>query len=472
MRVLLVKPPLGPTTLTGGDYLEFEPLELEYLAAALRGHDVALLDMRFDRDLERRMAAFRPDVVGCTAYSVHVKVVRRILREAKRIDDRVFTVVGGHHATLMPQDFQHPEVDALVLGEGVFSFRDLVDALERGSPLEAVPGLWVRRGAEFARTAPRSDVERVEEFPLPDRSIAGPRDRYFYLWWRPAALVRGTIGCVYRCAFCPIWKAAGGKVACRSPQSVAGELEGLQEGFVYFTDDNAFFDGERMETLHRLIRERGIRKEYFCFSRPEELVKRPDLVEKWAEIGLRQVFLGLEAVDPASLKSLKKRMDAEKNRTAIRLLQRNGIDPVAAFITLPEFGREDFERIYAYMEEMGLYYSEFSILTPLPGSDLYWEKKDALLTDDYDLFDNLHPVLPTRLPARDFSRHLARLWIRVYSPFRAARVKPAVKPPLSPLRIPGALVTALSNYRRIGNGHAAVRPGARTCPAAPAARRP
>ncbi len=458
MRILLIKPRFGAATLTGADYLEFEPLELEYLAAGLRSHDVEVLDMRFDQDLEGRMSAFRPDVVGCTAYSVQVRSVLRILRDAKRMDDRVFTVVGGHHATLMPQDFQRSEVDAVVVGEGVFSFRDLVEALERGSPPDAVPGLWLRKGAEFVWTAPRDDVERIEELPLPERHLAGvERDRYFYLWWRPAAMVRGTIGCVYRCAFCPIWKAAGGKVACRTPQSVAGEVEGLKEPFIYFADDNAFFDSDRMETLYRLLKERNVGKEYFCFSRPEELVKRPDLVEKWAEIGLRQVFLGLEAVDPGSLKSLKKRMDADKNRTAIRLLQRNGIDPIAAFITLPEFSREDFDRIYDFMEEMGLYYSEFSILTPLPGSDLYWQKKDELLSDDYDLFDNLHPLLPTKLPPREFSGRLARLWIKVYSPFRAARVKPAVKPPLSPRQIPGALATALRNYRAIRNGYKAVQ---------------
>lgn len=105
------------------------------------------------------------------------------------------------------------------------------------------------------------------------------------------------------------------------------------------------------------------------------------------------------------------------------------------------------------MEELGIYYSEFSILTPLPGSDLYWEKKDELMTENYELFDNLHPVLPTQLKPRDFCRNLARLWIKVYSPLRAIRVKPMVKPPLSLWRIPQELMTALKNYHAIKNGY-------------------
>jgi radical SAM superfamily enzyme YgiQ (UPF0313 family) len=457
MKILLVRPYLSPSTLTGGDYLEFEPLELEYLAAGLHGHDVELVDMRFEEDFESRMAGFEPHIVACTAYSVHVYNVRRIFEEAKRIDKDVFTVVGGHHATLMPQDFERPEIDAIVVGEGIYSFRDLVETLERRLPLENVSGICFRKGGDFVWTGPRDDTVNFDRFPLPDRNLTkSHRERYFYLWWRPAALLRGSIGCVYRCTFCPIWKAAGGKLSYRSPQSVADELDALDEDFVYFCDDNAFFDSQRTEALYRLLKERGIKKEYFFFSRPEELMKRPDLVEKWAEVGLRQVFLGVEAVDPEKLRSLRKRMDAQTNREAIQLLKRNGIDPIAAFITLPEFSKEDFDRIYDYMEEMGLYYSEFSILTPLPGSDLYWEKKNELLTENYELFDNLHPVLPTRLRPRDFCKNLARLWIKVYSPLRAIRIKPAVKPPLSLGRIPKELMTALQNYHSIKNGYKAM----------------
>jgi radical SAM superfamily enzyme YgiQ (UPF0313 family) len=458
MKILLVRLYLSPSTLTGRSYLEFEPLELEYLAAELHDHDVELLDMSFDKDFEGRMTTFQPDIVACTAYSVHVYNVRRILQTAKRFREDVFTVVGGHHATLMPHDFQCREVDAIVIGEGLYTFRDLVEAIEKRLPLGYVPGICYREGQQYVFTDPRDDIDNFEFFPLPDRQITQKyRNRYFYLWWKPAALVRGSIGCAYRCSFCPIWKAAGGKLKFRSPQSVADELATLNENFVYFCDDNAFFDSQRIETLYQLLNERNIRKEYFFFSRPEELVKRPDLVEKWADIGLRQVFLGVEAVDPEDLRPLRKRMDSQTNKASIHLLKKNGIDPIAAFITLPEYSKKDFDRIYDYMEDLGIYYSEFSILTPLPGSDLYCEKKDQILTENYELFDNLHPVLPTQLKPRDFCRHLARLWIKVYSPLRAVRIKPMVKPPLSLGRIPRELMTALKNYRAIKNGYKTMR---------------
>ncbi len=458
MRILLAKPYLSPPTLTGGNYVELEPLELEYLAAGLYNHDVELIDMRYEKDLESRIVTFQPHVVASTAYSIHVYNTRRIMEIAKRISEDIFTVVGGHHATLMPHDFQRKEIDAIVLGEGVYSFRDLVETLERGLPIESVSGLCFRKDSDFVFTEPRSDIENIDLFPLPNRNITRKyRKEYFYLWWRPAALLRASVGCAYRCSFCPIWKAAGGKWKYRSPQLVADELATISENFIYFCDDNAFFDSERMATLCQLIKERNIKKEYFFFSRPEALVKCPDLVENWAEIGLRIVFLGIEAVDTEKLRPLNKRMDSRTNKKAVEILRRNGIDPLAAFIVFPEFSKKDFDQIYDYMEELGIYYSEFSVLTPLPGSNLYWERKEDLITENYELFDNVHPVLPTRLTQREFCKNLARLWIKAYSPLRVIRLKPTIRPPLSLGRITKTLRTALKNYYSIKNGYKAIR---------------
>jgi radical SAM superfamily enzyme YgiQ (UPF0313 family) len=454
MRVLLVKPHLSPSTLTGGDYLESEPLELEYLAAGLVSHDVDLIDMRYEKTLESKIAGFQPDVVASTAYSVHVYNTLRIMKTVKRISRDIFTVVGGHHATLMPDDFKRREIDAIVIGEGVYSFRDLVESLERGLPLGSVPGLCFKKNGNFVFTEPRNDVENIDLFPFPDRNLTRKyRKNYFYLWWRPAALLRASTGCAYRCSFCPIWKAAGGKWKYRSPRLVADELASISEGFVSFCDDNAFFDSKKMAELHQLLKEMNINKEYSFYSRPEAVVKNSGLVEKWAEIGLRLVFMGIEAVDPQRLRSVNKFMDVRTNKEAVTILKRNGIDPIVAFIVFPEFCKRDFDQIYDYMEELRAYYSEFSVLTPLPGSDLYWERKEELITENYELFDNLHPVLPTRLEKRIFCKYLARLWIRTYSPFRVIRIKPIIRPPLSPGSITKTLLTAWKNYNSIKNGY-------------------
>ncbi len=450
MRVLLVKPAVQPPTITGGDVAELEPLELEYLAAALRDHDVRLVDQRFDGDLEGVLRSFQPDVVAVTAYSVHYDGALAVLRAAKRLDERIFTVVGGHHATVLPADFHRPDVDAIVCGEGAFTLVELLRRVERGVPPADVPGLWYRREGRFTWTGPRNDIPRIDELPLPDRTITQRhRDRYFYFWWRPAALMRASAGCAFRCAYCPIWKAAGGRWTYRAPAHVAEELAAIREGFVYFADDNMFFDRDRMDGLCRAIAEHGVHKEYFLFSRADAVVRCRDLVERWAQIGLRQVFLGLEAVDVARLKPLNKRTDARINEEAVRILKANGIDPLVSFIIFPDFTAADFDRIYDYVERLGVYYCEYTVLTPAPGSDLYASLRDRLTTTDYRYFDYVHSVLPTRLAQRTFFRQLARLYARTYAPLRVLRAKPRVAPPLAPRQLIRSLRVGLRTYWRI-----------------------
>jgi hypothetical protein len=62
----------------------------------------------------------------------------------------------------------------------------------------------------------------------------------------------------------------------------------------------------------------------------------------------------------------------------------------------------------------------FTILTPLPGTQLYKAYEDKLLTTDHRLFDLLHAVLPTRLPREEFYREFARAYRATDNTARAA----------------------------------------------------
>ena len=102
----------------------YEPLALEYIAAGVtQDHDVRILDMRLEKDLSNVLEDFQPQLVGITAYTVHVNVVRRLFDQIKQWNPGVLTVVGGHHATVAPIDFLWPSIDLIVMGEGVEPFR-------------------------------------------------------------------------------------------------------------------------------------------------------------------------------------------------------------------------------------------------------------------------------------------------------------------------------------------------------------
>jgi len=124
MKILLIQPAKPEKALGGEEFAIYEPLALEYLAAGVAGeHDVRIIDMRIDRDLDAHLREYRPDVVGITSYTVHVNTVKKLFQQIKTLNPDIVTAVGGHHATIMPMDFYTPFIDVIVMGEGVFPFR-------------------------------------------------------------------------------------------------------------------------------------------------------------------------------------------------------------------------------------------------------------------------------------------------------------------------------------------------------------
>lgn len=413
MNILLIEPAKAPRTIGGEDVFLYEPLALEYLAAGVsRDHDVTILDLRLDGDLPAALARSRPDVVGITSYTVHVNMVRGLFRQVKAWNPQVLTVVGGHHATVMPQDFVSPDIDLIVMGEGVLPFQEIVARFERGEGFDGVPGVGRARNGILVKTEPLP-VSDLDVFPFPDRRLtAAYRSHYFSEWMRPLASLRTSKGCPHRCKFCALWKLAGGRYLKRRPEKVVEELAALDEEYVFFCDDESLVDAARMERMATLIREAGIRKRYFLYGRSDTVARNPRLLELWREVGLERVFVGLEFFRDEDLKDIRKGSTVSDNEGAIKVLQDLGIDIYASFIVRPEFTRADFASFRDYCRGLDLDFATFAMLTPLPGTDFYAEVRERMISHDYDYFDFIHTLLPTALPLKDFYEEYYQLYQR------------------------------------------------------------
>ena len=235
MRILLVKPDLSNRSIGSGRLNVIEPLELETLAANLPNHDVEILDMRFERDLSCKLSEFDPDVVGATAYTVHVKRAKRILRTAKRMNRDILTLIGGIHATVLPEDFNEAYIDAVVIGEGVDTIREIVDCFEKSGQLRDISGLALQRDGQLHYTSPRDAPPNLDGYPLPNRSLTRKyRENYCFGWWRPVTAVRTSFGCPFRCKFCATPAICKGNYISRSARSIAGELLKVSGDYVFF----------------------------------------------------------------------------------------------------------------------------------------------------------------------------------------------------------------------------------------------
>ena len=280
MKVLLIQPPTAEPLMD--KVLIFEPLALEYLGAALQldGHQVTILDARLEPDIEGTFRRIGPALVGLTGFTSHVNLVKDIAARLKAIDPRVTVVVGGHHATVCPGDFNTPDIELVAIGEGCFTLREIARELEGERNWGKIAGIGICGPGGMTFTPPRP-MAMLDELPLPDRTLpACYRTRYFSDWFKPLASIRTSLGCTARCTFCALWSLTEGKYLRRDPQKVVAELRSIAEPNIFFCDDESMCDVKRMDRLAEAIREAGIRKRYFLYARVDTIVEHPELVAR------------------------------------------------------------------------------------------------------------------------------------------------------------------------------------------------
>ncbi|MCZ7652443.1 MAG: cobalamin-dependent protein [Thermoanaerobaculia bacterium] len=422
MRILLVKPRARLRTILGLErFQRLEPLELGYVAAAVPpGHEVRVLDLRLSRRPERRFARtlreFAPDLLGITAYTHEAVDALALARAGARLLPRLRSVVGGHHATVRPADFDDEAVAAVVRGEGCGPMRAIVERLSRREPLDGIPHVWVPGGRAALDEWP--SYPDPATLPVPRRDLWRAAD-YHCVWtaesprpWQPlfpaTASVRASWGCRMRCTFCVVPFLSRGHHHARPVAAVADEIAALEANHVYFVDDEGFLDEEHAAALAEALAGRGVRKRYHSWARATTVLRSPELFRRWREVGLDTVFVGFEFSSDEELKAVQKGATVAANERALDRLRAMGIAVHAGFMVRAEYGEEEFDRLRSYVDALPPAECSFTVCTPSPGTEDHERMEGDFWVDDpRALHDCMHPLTPTRLPLRRFAARYA-----------------------------------------------------------------
>lgn len=415
MRVLLIKPP--SSGILGLEMITFvEPLGLECVAGALEpdGHTCKILDFRLE-DYEEAIAksrAFEPDLVGLQCnFTTERFRTRELAQRLKRELPETYLVIGGHDASRDPDWFLDPVVDAIAVGDGEEIMPALVDALDRRADPAAVPGLVLNLPSGPRPTGHAPARRDLDELPLPARHLVRNYAPEYYINFRkPLALLETARGCPFKCNFCSVWKFHESTFREKTPERVVEELATIEAPNVFITDDIFWMNVNRGREMAKQIKASGIRKFFTVQTRTDIICRHPELIEQWKDCGNLAIFLGVEKVDDAGLASVNKKNKASNNVQAIEILKDLGVGFTCNFIVDPDWGYDDFQRLREWISVYGTYNSGFSVLTPLPGTDLWEEAEKKVTTRDWELFDIVHTVLPTKLPLEEFYREYSKLW--------------------------------------------------------------
>jgi radical SAM superfamily enzyme YgiQ (UPF0313 family) len=424
MRILFVQPaPFEPGRLGLENCVWLsEPAAFACLAAMVPEHECKILDLRLEPDgvLNRELLAFKPDIVATTSMTTDCYQAKALLSCAKRTlgADRVFTMLGGHHPTLAPGDFENDVIDAVILGEGEDTFAELVAHLvaqKSWRELHGIAGVRFRDASGTWLTTPKRHQNReLDSFPLPRRELLEKyRGSYFFMSAMPMASIATSRGCSYDCNFCAIWEFYERKTRYLSAEKICDTLEQkCPEEFIMFLDDNFLSNRARIEALCAEIEKRGIKKLYGAQGRTDFIAKNPDVMKRLRDCGLTLMISGYETNDEEGLQALKKSNAADHNKKAADILNDLGIAQFGIFMTRPDFTHEDFDFMYKSIDDLNITFPIITVHTPLPGTQLRKKVQDELLTEDVRFFDLLHAVTPTKLPRHEFYARLTENWER------------------------------------------------------------
>jgi radical SAM superfamily enzyme YgiQ (UPF0313 family) len=361
------------------------PLQLAYVAALTPPEwGIRIVDENVRPYVPGRLAA-RPDLVGLTSYTATIPRAYELAAHFR--SQGVPVVIGGPHASAVPEEVLR-YADIAFVGQAEGAWPQLLADFEQGS----------------LRPLYEGGLPSWERLPLPRRDLYPHR----YLF----ETVMTSVGCAYRCEFCTVWKTYGGRYHVRPVEDVLDELARMKARHLYFVDDNLTMDPRRTIELCQGMVERGLDKR-FAVAASLEAGQNEEMLGWLAQAGCFLVCVGIESVDEETLRHLRKasnlKVGVRRFGEAIAGFHAHGIAVSAGII----FGNdadtlETFRQLEGFVAEEGVDSPVYTILTPVPGTDLWARLEDegrllaCTLPEDYAFFDMHHVTYqPQRVTARE-----------------------------------------------------------------------
>lgn len=176
-------------------------LALRYLRRVVNSlyAEVLLREFSINDHLEQiaeELYQAKPDVIGFSCYIWNLKETAALIRRLRPVCPKVKFVVGGPEVSFEAEEFllEHPEVDALILGEGEKPFLELLTLWEGGGDLSSVTGIAWRKKGKVVLNPARRDFLDMNDLPDPYTEKEDFTGRLVY--------VETTRGCPFNCQFC------------------------------------------------------------------------------------------------------------------------------------------------------------------------------------------------------------------------------------------------------------------------------
>lgn len=426
-RVALITPPYHSGVVeSAGTWLN---VGFVYIAGALRaqGYEVDYYDAMSLwhkwPEIQKRIEAFKPDVVATTAYTASIVHAVELVRLAKTINPQVVTVIGNVHATFCYEELlsiDHEVIDYVVRGEGEVTLPSLLNCLNAGEDPAAVPGLAFYADGSVIATPKAPYIQDLDSLQAAWDLVEWPIYTYRAKNNARLAIVSSSRGCQQKCSFCSqqlfwaqTWRA-------RSPENFVAELEMLSNKYgvevAMLADEIPTFDRDRWVRILDLMIERKVPVKLLMETRVDDILRDADIMDKYRKAGVEHIYVGVEAGSQETLDLFKKDTKVEQSKQAIDIINNADIVSETSFVLgMPE----DTPESIAATIELAKHYNPdmafFLAIAPWPYAELYPQLEQYVVTKDYRKYNLVEPVLkPINMSVDELEKELGKAAQKFY----------------------------------------------------------
>ncbi|MDY0341004.1 MAG: radical SAM protein [Coriobacteriia bacterium] len=370
----------------------YQSLALGYLRAYAQADDrlkgrvgFQTLDLTIDDDawwVAYRVIGLEPDVLAVSVFCWGARATYDVCRIVKQALPDVRIVLGGPEVGPIAADvlLAHPEVDAVVRGEGEAAFADVLDLARRGKPFSRADGVTARDASGAPLAAPdRPLIADLDSIPSPYLTgVLEPREG--------SAYIETFRGCPHECAYCFEGKGYG-RIRSFGRERVEAEIAYLagECGVRQFSFIDAVFNltPGRLEWLTGVLAPYAARG--LTLHTIEVDIERidDDAAALLRRAGVLSVETGPQSVGKVALATCRRKFDSERFAAGVAALKGQGILVETDLIAgLPGDTAEDFLGGVAYCLSLDPGKIQTSTLHVLPGTRLYVEADELGLRFD------------------------------------------------------------------------------------------
>lgn len=376
--------------------IKVEPLELEYLKAVSDslGFNTFIIDDLFKIKPHTPTA---PDIIVLTGYNVAEKEILREARKFKSKYPKAKVIVGGVHIQLNSTSFHKEYIDFVIHSPSLNTFKEVLQSISLSNRMEIRDGFDYYDGTNWI--IGKKETISEEEGIRSNRDLfsqIGHKTRY--LDKKNIAIIKGSIGCPYKCSYCYCRELNGGEYIKANYEKIVEEMSSVCAKYFWIVDDILFSNRNDALSFIHAVKKYKLKSKFIAYLRADFIIKEKDILPKLKEVGLDEVIIGFEAINNEELEEYNKNTDAIDYPKVISILKENMIEFTALFMVRPDYSTQDFANLYKFIKREDIEVFTLSIFTPIKGTKGYIEEKENLLTENPKYFDFLHLVTKPKLP--------------------------------------------------------------------------